>query len=106
MIGVLFRSYLKRWQYYVSQLKKKNVSKLKIKFEYEYLILIEVIRMSINNLFDELREIYEDFVVFYEEFKVFVQVFCIFWDEEVWYMIFSSNIYFVVGCWKLVINNF
>lgn len=72
MIGGLFRDYFKRWQYYVSQLRKKNVSKLKLKFEYEYSILSEVIRMSINNLNDEFREVYDDFVLFDEDFKVLV----------------------------------
>lgn len=89
MIGALLRSHPKRWQYYVSQLKKKNVSKLKTKFEYEYPTLTEAIRMSINNLPDELREIYEDFAVFHEESKVPAQVLCILWDEEVGYMIES-----------------
>ena len=105
MIGALLRSHPKRWQYYVSQLKKKNVSKLKTKFEYEYPTLTEAIRMSINNLPDELREIYEDFAVFHEESKVPAQVLCILWDEEVGCMIFSSKTYFVVECWKLVTNN-
>ncbi|KAJ7373729.1 wD repeat domain [Desmophyllum pertusum] len=82
MIGALLRNHPKRWQYYVSQLKKKNVSKLKPKFEYEYPTLTEAIRMSINNLSDELREIYEDFAVFHEESKVPAQVLCILWDEE------------------------
>ena len=83
MIGALLRSHPKRWSYYVSQLKKKNVSKLKPKFEYEYPTLTEAIRMSINNLPDELRDIYEDFAVFHEESKVPAQVLCILWDEEV-----------------------
>lgn len=83
MIGALLRSHPKRWQYYVGQLKKKHVSKLKPKFEYEYPTLTEAIRMSINNLDDELRELYEDFAVFHEESKVPAQVLCILWDEEV-----------------------
>ena len=83
MIGALLRSHPKRWEYYVSQLKKRTVSKLKPKFEYEYPTLTEAIRMSINNLDDELRELYEDFGVFDEESKVPAQVLCILWDEEV-----------------------
>lgn len=82
MIGALLRVHPTRWQYYVSQLKKKNVSKLKPKFEYEYPTLTEAIRMSINNLDDELRELYENFAVFDEESKVPAQVLCILWDEE------------------------
>lgn len=83
MVGALLRDHPKRWKYYVSQLKKKNVSKLKPKFEYEYPTLTEAIRMSINNLHDDLRELYEDFAVFDEESKVPAQVLCILWDEEV-----------------------
>ena len=48
--------------------------------------------MSINNLPDELREIYEDFAVFHEESKVPAQVLCILWDEEVEYMAESVQI--------------
>lgn len=82
MIGGLLRDHPKRWQYYVSQLRKKNVSKLKPKFEYEYPTLSEAIRMSINNLNDELREVYDDFALFDEDSKVPAQVLCILWDEE------------------------
>ena len=83
MIGALLRDHSKRWQYYVSQLKRKNVSKLKPKFEYEYPTLTEAIRMSINNLPDELRRLYEDFAIFDEVSKVPAQVLCILWNEEV-----------------------
>lgn len=82
MIGALLHDHPKRWKYYVSQLEKKNVSKLKPKFEYEYPTLTEAIRMSINNLPDELRKLYEDFAMFDQESKVPAQVLCILWDEE------------------------
>ena len=91
MIGGLLRDHPKRWQYYVSQLRKKNVSKLKPKFEYEYPTLSEAIRMSINNLNDELREVYDDFALFDEDSKVPAQVLCILWDEEVWSISFCCE---------------
>ena len=85
MIGALLRDHPTRWEYYVKQLKKKNVSKLKPQFEYQYPTLTEAIRMSINNLPDELRDIYESFAVFHEDCKVPAQVLIILWNEEVWY---------------------
>lgn len=82
MIGALLRDHPTRWEYYVKQLKKKNVSKLKPQFEYQYPTLTEAIRMSINNLPDELRGIYESFAVFHEDCKVPAQVLIILWNEE------------------------
>ncbi|XP_015776356.1 PREDICTED: apoptotic protease-activating factor 1-like [Acropora digitifera] len=82
MIGALLRDHPKRWSYYVKLLNKRNVSKLKPKFEYEYPTLSEAIRMSINSLDDELRALYDDFVLFDEDPKVPAQVLCILWEEE------------------------
>lgn len=79
MIGALLRDHPKRWKYYVSQLQKKNVSKLKTQFEYEYPTLTEAIRMSISNLADDLRDLYEGFAVFHEDSKVPAQVLCMLW---------------------------
>ena len=94
MIGALLREHPTRWKYYLSHLKKKHVSKLKPKFEYEYPTLSEAIRISINSLPDELRELYEDFAVFDQESKVPAQVLCLLWDEEVKKVESCINVYY------------
>ena len=83
MIGALLRSHPTRWKYYLGQLQKKKVSKLKTSFEYQYPTLSEAIAMSIESLSDDQKRLYWDFAMFDEERKVPVQVLCILWDEQV-----------------------
>lgn len=83
MIGALLREHPTRWTYYMRQLKRSKVSKLKTTLAYQYPTLSEAISMSINNLNEELRQLYFDFALFEDGTKVPAQVLGILWDEEV-----------------------
>lgn len=83
MIGALLRSHPTRWKYYVGQLEKKKVSKLKTSFDYQYPSLSEALAISIGSLNEEQKQLYQDFALFNEESKVPVKVLAILWDEEV-----------------------
>lgn len=83
MIGALLRSHPTRWKYYVGQLQKKRVSKLKTSFDYHYPTLSEAIAISIDSLSEEQKQLYQDFALFNEESKVPVKVLAILWDQEV-----------------------
>ena len=85
IIGALLKDHPSRWFYYLTQLRKHKLSKLKSKFAYDYPNLGDAIAMSIENLDEDLRNKFEDCVIFDSSIKVPLKVFCLLWDLEVLY---------------------
>ena len=85
IIGALLKDHSSRWLYYLTQLRKHKLSKLKSKFAYQYPNLGDAIAMSIENLDQDLRSKFEDCVIFDSSINVPLKVFCLLWDLEVPY---------------------
>ncbi|XP_077994598.1 apoptotic protease-activating factor 1-like [Glandiceps talaboti] len=83
MIGALLKDHPTRWQYYLDKLKTRQTKRVRKRSNYEYDTLDEAINMSVTNLSDEMKELYNDFALFDESVRVPAPVLCILWDKEV-----------------------
>ncbi|XP_063783920.1 apoptotic protease-activating factor 1 isoform X2 [Pseudophryne corroboree] len=82
LIGALLREFPSRWQFYLSQLKRKQFKRIRKSSSYDYEALDEAMSMSVDRLKDHLKEYYNDFSVIEKDVKVPTQVLCILWDME------------------------
>nr|XP_006818297.1 PREDICTED: apoptotic protease-activating factor 1-like [Saccoglossus kowalevskii] len=83
MIGALLQDHPNRWNYYLKQIQSKRSDRVRKASAYEYETLEDAISMSITNLRDELRGLYQDFALFDESTRVPASVLSILWDEEI-----------------------
>ena len=83
IIGALLKGHKDRWSYYLKQLHDHKLSKLKLRIPYQYPDLNEAFAISIENLEENLRSKFYDFVIFDSSVKIPISVFCLLWDEEV-----------------------
>ncbi|XP_022083681.1 apoptotic protease-activating factor 1-like [Acanthaster planci] len=82
LIGGLLRDHPHRWEYYLKKLKEKKYSRLRKASSYEYESVDEAMGVSVDQLPDESRELYFDFVIFDGGVKISAKVLSILWDIE------------------------
>ncbi|XP_071809613.1 apoptotic protease-activating factor 1-like [Asterias amurensis] len=82
LVGGLLRDHPNRWEYYLKKLRDKKYSRLRKASSYEYESVDEAMGVSVDQLPEESRELYFDFVVFDAGVKISAKVLSVLWDEE------------------------
>ncbi|XP_041441017.1 apoptotic peptidase activating factor 1 L homeolog isoform X1 [Xenopus laevis] len=82
LIGALLREFPTRWDFYLTQLKRKQFKRIRKSSSYDYEALDEAMSISVDNLKEDFREYYNDFSIIEKDVKLPTQVLCILWDME------------------------
>ncbi|XP_074651809.1 apoptotic protease-activating factor 1-like [Tubulanus polymorphus] len=82
IIGSMLEEHDNRWQYYLTLLRRRKTQRILSESSYKYATINEAIGISVNNLYDDVREFYQDFAMFDSDHRVPTMVFCILWSEE------------------------
>ena len=78
LVGGLLRDHPNRWEYYLKKLRDKKYSRLRKASSYEYESVDEAMGVSVDQLPEESRELYFDFVVFDAGVKISAKVSAVF----------------------------
>ncbi|KAG8439474.1 hypothetical protein GDO86_005618 [Hymenochirus boettgeri] len=82
LIGALLREFPNRWDFYLTQLKKKQFKRIRKSSSYDYEALDEAMSISVDMLKEEFKKYYNYFSVIEKDVKVPTQVLCILWNME------------------------
>ncbi|XP_041472197.1 apoptotic protease-activating factor 1-like [Lytechinus variegatus] len=82
IIGALLADHPNRWKYYLDKLTRKRYGSLKKVTAYEYGSVGEAMGMSLEQLPEELRDVYKSFAIFAEDVPIPASVLGVMHGEE------------------------
>ncbi|XP_046715891.1 apoptotic protease-activating factor 1 isoform X1 [Silurus meridionalis] len=82
LIGALLRDFPDRWGYYLEQLRKKRLKRIRKSSSYDYEALDQAMDASLQVLEEEHRELYKDLSVLEKDVKVPAKVLSVVWGLE------------------------